>query len=373
VDSSGNVYIADTLNSVIREVTPNGMIQTIAGTGIAGYSGDGGLAIAAQLGSPTSVGLDVAGNLFLTDSGTRIRKIFTSGIINTIAGTGALGYSGDNGPATSATLHGATGLAVDLKGDVFVPDNFNNAVRELTFTGNNLSIAAVTNGASNQTGSIAPGEVIVIYGTNIGPATLTTYQLTSGGQLSTSIGGTSVFVNGAPAPMLYASQFQVSAIVPFGVTGSSAYVFVENQGQTTAPVIANVTPTAPAVFTANLSGTGQAVAFNSDNSVNSAANPAKAGSIVTLFITGAGATNPPSTDGSLATVPLPLPVAQVTVAIGGKPATVNYAGGSLGTVNGIIQVNATVPGGLPAGAASVIVQAGNTASQGNVTVAVSGN
>jgi trimeric autotransporter adhesin len=373
VDSSGNVFIADTLNSAIREVTPNGTIQTIAGTGIAGYSGDGGLAIAAQLGSPTSVGLDVAGNLFLTDSGTRIRKIFTSGIINTIAGTGALGYSGDNGPAASATFHGATGLAVDLKGEVFVPDSFNNAVRELTFTGSNLSISAITNGASNQTGPIAPGEVIVIYGTNIGPATLTTYQLTSGGQLSTSIGGTSVYVNGAPAPMLYASLYQVSAIVPFGVTGSAAYVFVENQGQTTAPVIANVTPTAPAVFTANLSGTGQAVAFNSDNSVNSAANPAKAGSIVTLFITGAGATNPPSTDGSLATVPLPLPVAQVTVAIGGKSATVNYAGASLGTVNGIIQVNATVPSGLPAGAASIIVQVGNTASQGNVTVAVSGN
>jgi trimeric autotransporter adhesin len=372
-DSSGNVFIADTLNAVIREVTSNGIIQTVAGTGIAGFSGDGGLAVAAQLGSPTSVGLDAAGNLYVTDSGTRIRKIFTGGIINTIAGTGTLGYSGDNGIATNATFHGATGLTVDAKGDVFIPDNFNNAVRELTFAGTNLSITAVTNAASNQTGAIAPGEVIVIYGTNIGPATLTTYQLTSGGQLSTSIGGTSVYVNGAPAPMLYASLFQVSAIVPFGVTGSSAYVFVENQGQTTAPVTVNVAPTAPAVFTLNLSGTGQAAAFNSDNSVNSAANPAKAGSIVTLFITGAGATNPPSTDGSLATVPLPMPVAQITVAIGGKQATVNYAGGSLGTVDGIIQVNATVPGGLAAGAAPVIVQVGNAASQGNVTISVSGN
>lgn len=373
VDSSGNVYIADTLNSVIREVTPNGVIQTIAGTGIAGYSGDGGLAIAAQLGSPTSVGVDVAGNLYVTDSGTRVRKIFTSGIINTIAGTGALGYSGDNGPAASATFHGATGLTVDAKGNVFIPDNFNNAVRQLTFTGSNLSIAAITNGASNQTGAIAPGEVIVIYGTNIGPATAVGYQLTSGGQLSTSIGGTSVYVNGAPAPMLYASLFQVSAIVPFGVTGSSAYVFVQNQGQTTVPVIVNVAPTAPAVFTLNASGTGQAAAFNSDQSVNSAANPAKAGSIVTLFITGAGATNPPSTDGSFATLPLPLPVAQVTVAIGGKQATVDYAGASLGTINGITQVNATVPSGLSPGGVPVIVQVGNTASQGNVTIAVSGN
>jgi trimeric autotransporter adhesin len=373
VDSSGNVYIADTLNSVIREVTPNGIIQTIAGTGIPGYSGDGGLAVAAQLGSPTSVGIDAAGNLFITDSGTRIRKIFVSGIINTIAGTGVLGYTGDNGPAANATMHGATGLAVNAAGNVFIPDNFNNAVRELTFTGSNLSIAAVTNGASNQTGAIAPGEVIVIYGTNIGPATAVGYQFTSGGQLSTSIGGTSVYVNGAPAPMLYASLYQVSAIVPFGLTGSAAYVFVQNQGQTTVPVTVNVAPTAPAIFTANASGTGQAAAFNSDNSLNSSANPAKAGSIVTLFITGAGATNPPSTDGVLAAVPLPQPVAPVTVAIGGKQATVNYAGGSPGTVNGVIQVNATVPSGLTAGAASVIVQVGSVASQGNVTIAVSGN
>jgi uncharacterized protein (TIGR03437 family) len=373
VDASGNVYIADTLNSVVREVNASGTIFTVAGNGYAGYTGDGGIATAAQFGSPTSVVVDSVGNLYIADSGARIRKVFTSGIINTIAGTGARGYTGDGGLGTSATLNGATGLAIDSKGDIFIADAANNAVRELAFSGTNLSIAAVTNGASNQIGSIAPGEVIVIYGSNIGAASLTPYQLTSGGQLSTSVAGTSVYVNGAPSPILYTSPNQVSAIVPFGVTGSSAQVFVLNQGQTTAPVTVNVAATAPAIFTLNSSGTGQAAAYNPDGSVNGAAHPAKAGGIVTLFITGAGATNPPSTDGSLASVPLPLPVGLVTAAIGGKAASISYAGASQGTVDGIIQVNVVVPSGLPAGAASVIVQVGSTASQGNVTITLSGN
>ncbi len=94
---------------------------------------------------------------------------------------------------------------------------------------------------------------------------------------------------------------------------------------------------------------------------------------MTLFITGAGQTNPAGQNGVLATVPLPIPLLPVSVAIGGKSTTLNYVGGSQGTLNGIIQVNATVPSGLPAGNASVIVQVGSAASQGGVTIVVSGN
>ncbi len=373
VDSAGNVYIADTLNSVVREVTANGVIQTIGGTGYAGYTGDGGIATAAQFGSPTSVVVDSAGTVFVADSGSRIRRIYTTGIVSAVAGTGARGYSGDSGAAMNAQLNGATGLAVDSHGVVYFADTTNNAIRALAVAGAGFSVSAVLNGASFQGGAIAPGEVIVLYGSNIGPDSLTGYRLTSGGQLSTSIGGTTVYVNGSPAPMLYAWTNQVSAIVPFGVIGTTAQVFVVNQGQSTNPITVDVAPTAPSVFTVNAGGTGEAVAFNSNGTVNSASNPAKANSIVTIFITGAGATTPPSQDGSLASTPLPLPNAQVNVAIGGKPATVDYAGGSPGTVDGVIQVNATVPGGLPAGAATLIVQVGNAASQGNVTIAVSGN
>jgi uncharacterized protein (TIGR03437 family) len=262
---------------------------------------------------------------------------------------------------------------VDSTGDIFIADAANNAIRELVFTGSGLSISAVTNGASNQVGSIAPGEVLVIYGSNIGAASLTTYQLTGAGTVSTSLAGTSVYVNGVPAPVLYTSPNQLSAIVPFSVSGSTAQVFVLNQNQSTAPVTLNVAPSATAVFTANGSGLGQAAAINQDNSVNGSAHPASSGQIVTLFITGAGPTNPPGQDGLPAAAPLPIPLLPVSVAIGGQSATIKYAGASQGTVAGITQVNAVVPGGLPAGNASVIVQVGSAASQGGVTVAVSGN
>jgi uncharacterized protein (TIGR03437 family) len=373
VDASGNLYITDTLNGVIRKVTASGTISTIAGNGIDGYSGDGGPAISAEFGSPVGIVVDSAGNLYIADSGARVRKVFTSGIIMTIAGSGVRGYSGDGGPATVATMNGAAGLAVDSTGDIFIADSVNNAVRELVFTGSGLSISAVTNGASNQTGAIAPGEVLVIYGSNIGAASLTTYQLTGAGTVSTSLAGTSVYINGVQAPVIYTSPNQVSAIVPFSVSGSTAPLFILNQNQTTAPATLNVAPSATAVFTANGSGEGQAAAINQDNSVNGSAHPASSGQVVALFITGAGQTNPPGTNGLLAAVPLPIPLLPVSVAIGGKSATIQYDGASPGTVAGIIQVNAVVPSGLPAGNASVIVQVGSAASQGGVTIAVSGN
>lgn len=270
-------------------------------------------------------------------------------------------------------MNGAAGLAVDSNGGIFIADAANNAVRELVFTGSGLSIGSVTNGASNQGGPIAPGEVLAIYGSNIGAAGLTTYQLTSAGTVSASLAGTSVYVNGAPAPVLYTSPNQVSAIVPFSVSGSTAQVFILNQNQSTAPVTVNLAPSATAVFTANGSGQGQAAAINQDNSVNGSAHPASSNKVVTLYITGAGQTNPSGQDGLPAAVPLPIPLLPVSVAIGGKSATIQYAGGAPGIVAGVLQVNAVVPGGLPAGNASVIVQVGSAASQGGVTIAVSGN
>ena len=241
------------------------------------------------------------------------------------------------------------------------------------FTVAGLSISSVTNAASNQGGAIAPGEVLAIYGSNIGAATPASAQFTSAGVLSTSLAGTSVYVNGVLAPTLcYTSLNQVSAIVPFSTAGSTAQVFVLNQGQTSAPVTVNVAPSETAVFTLDGSGEGQAAAVNQNNSLNGPSNPASSGQIVTVFITGAGGTNPAGQDGKPAAVPLPIPVLPVSVAIGGKNAFIDYDGGSPGTVAGVMQINATVPSGLPKGNASLIVQVGSAASQGGVTIAVSG-
>ena len=121
----------------------------------------------------------------------------------------------------------------------------------------------------------------------------------------------------------------------------------------------------------NGSGTGQAAAINNaDGSINSPAKPAKVGDYVQLYITGAGQTNPPGSDGAINAVPLPLPVGEVKVTIGGKDATVNFAGGAPDAVQGVIQVNAQIPAGVTAGAVPVVVQVGTSNSQPGVTLSV---
>ncbi|MHB8260172.1 MAG: NHL domain-containing protein [Bacteroidia bacterium] len=135
VDGSGNVYIADEMNQRIRKVNSAGIINTIAGTGTAGYSGDGGQATAAELYDPYDVELDASGNIYIADEQNfRIRKINTSGVISTYAGTGTAGFTGDGGLATAAEINVAYGLgiAIDGSGNLFIPDYADNRVREVS-------------------------------------------------------------------------------------------------------------------------------------------------------------------------------------------------------------------------------------------------
>jgi trimeric autotransporter adhesin len=131
VDSQGNLYIDDFGNNVIRKIS-GGQISTVAGTGFAGFSGDGGAATSAQFYSPQWIAVDSAGNLYIADTGNqRIRQINANGVINTIAGAGTRGYSGDGGAAASAQFHNPTGIAVSAAG-IYVADSENNVIRLLT-------------------------------------------------------------------------------------------------------------------------------------------------------------------------------------------------------------------------------------------------
>jgi hypothetical protein len=158
MDVKGNLFIADSENNRIRRVTPDGIITTVAGNGIAGYSGDGGPAVSAQLADPEAVAVDGAGNLFIATLtkpyGVRIvRKVGVSGIITTVAGNGSNGFSGDGGPAVSAQLSVEVALASNAAGDVFIADVYNNRIRKVSPDG---IITTVAGGGHDGLGNGGP-------------------------------------------------------------------------------------------------------------------------------------------------------------------------------------------------------------------------
>jgi uncharacterized protein (TIGR03437 family) len=142
VDASGNFFIADTNNQRIRKVSASGIITTVAGNGNAGFSGDNGLAVSASLNFPSAVKVDSSGNLYIADTGNqRVRKVSTSGTITTVAGSGFGPFAGDGGPATSALLNSPFGIALDASGNLFIADSGNNRIRKVSTGGTITTVA----------------------------------------------------------------------------------------------------------------------------------------------------------------------------------------------------------------------------------------
>ncbi|MBC7554864.1 MAG: hypothetical protein H7257_12905, partial [Taibaiella sp.] len=150
-DGIGNLYIADQSNNRIRKVDASGVVTTIAGTGSAGFSGDGGPATAATMNQPYSMAVDGSGNVYIGDrNNSRIRKVTTSGVITTVAGNGGYGYSGDGGAATAATLNSPEGVVVDGSGNIYITDQYNARVRKVNASG--VISTVVGNGTSGYSG-----------------------------------------------------------------------------------------------------------------------------------------------------------------------------------------------------------------------------
>ncbi|MCP5114404.1 MAG: hypothetical protein GY953_26540 [bacterium] len=234
-----------------------------------------------------------------------------------------------------------------------------------------VSLNGVVNGASFLPGPLAPGEIMSIFGSGLGPAVPAVFSL-SGDTIGKELAGTRVLFDGDAAPVIATSAGQMNIVTPYSVAGKdSVTVQVESGGQLTAGVSIPVASTSPALFTIDSSGRGPGAVLNQNFSVNSAANPAARGSVIQMFATGEGQTNPAGVDGLIAVGDLPAPTQPVAVTIGGVPAVVQYAGAAPRFVAGVIQVNAFVPPNSPLGSSvPVILHFGDNSSPTSVTVAI---
>jgi uncharacterized protein (TIGR03437 family) len=296
VDAAGNIFIADSLNNVIREVTAsNGYIATVGGEEtIPGYSGDNGPATSAGLNTPTGVFVDAGGNIFIADRGNnRIRKFTVGGNITTVAGNGGQGELGIPGPATSAELYNPSSVVEDASGNLFIAAIFNNAIVEVSAATGNISTVAGLEGTSGFYGdggaatsalldhpgdvvvdasgdlfiadslnnrirevtaavvpppsitpggvvavdstvtTIQPGEWVSIYGTNLGP----TQPVTWTGNFPQSLGNTMVSIDGNAAYLSYVSPTQINLQAPNDPNTGKVNVVVTTTGGTSTSTV----------------------------------------------------------------------------------------------------------------------------------------
>jgi uncharacterized protein (TIGR03437 family) len=337
VDGEGSLYVADTGNRAIRKLTRAGFVSTVPG--------------GSDLPSPNRIALDRAGNIYIAATADhRVWKLTPGGALTAIAGTGAAGHSGDGGPALSAELNEPADVAVNDAGEVFVADRADNRIRKLTPWIADQSappqVTSVVNAASMLPGPIAPGELVVLMGSSLGPREPVPARLTASGLLDTTLADVEVLFDGTPAPLVSVEFGRIELQAPYGIAGrSSTEVEIRRGGASAVRLLVPVAEAAPAIFT----GAGGIAAT------------ASAGGIATIYATGEGQTAPAGIDGKLAEAPYAAPVLAPSVFVAGIKAEILFAASAPGFA-GLMQVNFRIPETCPAGNQTLELRIGETRS-----------
>lgn len=362
VDGAGNAYVAGSANSTDFKVTTDALQQTKAGSG--GQS--------LPIGDGVLLKLNPAGSAFLYAS------YFGGSSDDAIAGialdaTGAAFVTGSTASAnfpTTATaaqrVYGGRNSVSLVVGDAFV-----TKFAEIATPG--VVLTRVANAANYVDDAVAPGEMVVLGGTNIGPTALLGAALGPDGRLATTVSETRVLFDGVAAPIVYVYATQTAVVVPYIVVGrANTQIQVEYKGALSAPLTLPVKAAVPGLFSNDASGAGQGAIYNEDNSRNLPNNPAERGHIIVIYGTGEGQTTPAGSDGKIASVEFPKPALPVSVTVGGKPATILYAGAVPFQSAGIFQINLVVPVDVDATVPQpVVVSFGPTSkTQANLTVSL---
>jgi len=435
IDAGGNAYVTGATSSADFPTTQGAYQTQYAGPAadplepfaegdafVAKYSPQGLLRWSTLLGgsgldSAAAIALDAAGNVYIAGSQGGASFPLTPNYIPNCRGTSGP-FVAELDPAGGKLLHStglsgmgfdlANAIALDSAGLVYLAGDTSSQVFFVTasaaqkaYGGGDsdaflaridlnaqpgIFVACVLNAASLQPGNqsffplgtVAPGEIVSLFGLGLGPNPPVQYPTVAAGAVASTLGGTQVFFDNIPAPLLYAGPNQVNAIVPYGVNpaGSNPAITkmtVVRGGATYGPVIMPLAPAVPAIFSLDGSGIGEALVINQDGTINSASNPASRGSYVTFYAEGAGLMTPAMADGAVAalSLPLPAPALPISVTVRGQPATVLYAGAAPGFVSGLLQINVIVPTTINFGSdVPLFLAAGTTQSQLQLSMAV---
>ncbi len=355
---TGFVAVFDLNGNLLRHLVSNGVLNSPWGVAIAPatWGAFGGALLVGNFGDGRINAFNVTTGVFLGSLQD------STGAPIALSGLWGLLFGGNGSRSDANTLYFVAGQ----------PNGSSTPRGLLGSIAPPSAVTTVVNAASWLPGPIAPGEIVAIGGQTVGAIPLTSNPIPTSGGLPTSLAGVTVTINGTPVPIIYTSGSETTVQVPntFFFFTSTATIVVTTPGQVSQSLTVPVVQTAPGLFAANSSGAGPLAAMNQNGSVNTATNPATAGSTVIIYATGEGATNPLGVDGAVQTGGMRFPFAPVKITIGGQPATVISAGTPDGILSGVMIVRAVVPAGLTPGPVPVVLTVGQATTTQTVTIAV---